>query len=108
MEPSDEQGVSALADGVRGVLCVHHICHIFAKLVVAPPRVHKEIGHGAQLEAQLLGDSGLHLFRWTFGFLEDGVEGSALDVREHKAGLLRRALPGFHDFSFFLLTSYKE
>ena len=97
-----------MGDSDRGVLRFTHICHIFAKLVVAPPGIHKEIGYCGQLKAQLLCDGGLHLFRWTFGFLEDGVEGAALDISEHKAGLLGRSLPGFHNLSFFLLASYKE
>jgi len=56
-------------------------------------RIHKEVADCGQLEAQLLGDGDLQLFRRTLVLLKDGVERPPLHIREHQPGLLRHIPP---------------
>lgn len=51
-------------------------------------RVHKEVGDGGELQAQLLRDGDLHLLRRTTILPEDGYQGATLQVCEHQPLLL--------------------
>lgn len=76
-------------------------------LQAAAPGVHEEVADGGELQAQLLGNGDLHLFRRALILLEDGKEGSALEVREHQAGFLLGVVPVFVWFLLFALACWR-
>lgn len=55
--------------------------------------VHEEVADRVELQAQLLGDGGLHLLGRPLVLLEDGDQRAALQVCEHEALLLRLQSP---------------
>lgn len=86
------------AGGGRGAPCAQVVLPL---LQAAAPRVHEEVADGCELQAQLLGNGDLHLFRWAFVLLEDSKECSALEVSEHQAGFLLGIVPVFIWFLLF-------
>lgn len=76
-------------------------------LQAAAPGVHEEVADGGELQAQLLGDGDLHLFRRALVLLEDGEECSALEVSEHQAGFLLGIVPVFVWFLLFAFACWK-
>lgn len=86
------------AGGGRGAPCAQVVLPL---LQAAAPGVHEEVADGRELQAQLLRNGDLHLFRWALVLLEDGKERSALQVSEHQARFLLGIIPVFVWFLLF-------
>lgn len=89
------------AGGGRGARCAQVVLPL---LQAAASGVHEEVADCRELQAQLLRNGDLHLFRWAFVLLEDGKECSALEVGEHQAGFLLGIVPVFVWFLLFALA----
>lgn len=91
-------GFGTGAGGGRGAPGAQVVLPLFQ---ATAPGVHEEVADGCELQAQLLRNGDLHLFRWALVLLEDGKECSALEVSEHQAGFLLGIVPVFVWFLLF-------
>ena len=66
---------------------VHNIVQPF--VLTTSAGIHEKISDCTQLEAQLLRNSDLHLFRRSFGLFENCLKCTPLQIRKHKTRLFR-------------------
>lgn len=92
------------AGGRRGAPCAQVVLPL---LQAAAAGVHEEVADSRELQAQLLGNGDLHLFRRAFVLLEDGKERSALEVGEHQAGFLLGVVPVFVGLLLFAFARWE-
>ncbi len=84
----------------------HRVVRVF--VYRTPTRVHEKVGHRRDFQSQLLSDRGLHLLGRTFGFLENGIQSTPLNVSKNKSRFLGPSVFCAWHLQVLTLTSWKE